>query len=92
MGTRCANLSARQQKLKKYAGLCPKCKKPLTIGVMNRVDELADRTEAEAKKFLVKNSISFRSLVPLPEIIADVLEIGVPSKAVTTVYNTLIKN
>ena len=36
---------------KKYAGLCPKCKKPLTIGVMNRVDELADRTEAEAKNF-----------------------------------------
>lgn len=73
---------------KKYGGLCPKCGKPLVIGVMNRVDALATRSEDEAKKL---PRIPYKSLVPLPEIIADVIGVGVASKAVQTVYHTLIK-
>lgn len=73
---------------KKYGGLCPKCGKPLTIGVMNRIEELAVRTEVEAKKL---NRIPYKSLVPLPEIIADVIGVGVASKAVIQIYDSLIK-
>lgn len=73
---------------KKYGGNCPKCGKPLIIGVMNRVAELATRSESEAKQL---NRIPFESLVPLPEIIADALGVGVASKKVVAIYGKLIK-
>ncbi len=72
---------------KKYGGNCPVCGKPLIIGVMNRVAELANRSEAEAKSL---RRIPYESLVPLPEIIADALSVGVASKKVGEVYDTLI--
>ena len=55
---------------------------------MNRVAELADRTEAEAKQL---KRIPFKSLVPLPEIIADAFDCGVNTKAVKAEYDKLIK-
>lgn len=73
---------------KKLKGICPKCKKQLTIGVMNRVDELSDRSDDEAKKF---SRIPYKNLVPLPEIISDALKVGVNSKAVASEYDNLIK-
>ena len=72
---------------KKLKGLCPKCKRPLVIGVLNRVAELADRTESQAKKI---NAIPYKSLVPLPEILADIYEVGVNTKTVKTEYDKLI--
>lgn len=74
---------------KKYGGLCPKCGKLLIIGVMNRVDALATRTEDEAKKL---TRVPYKSLVPLPEIIGDAIGVGVASKAVRQIYDNLIKN
>lgn len=71
----------------KYGGLCPKCGKPLIIGVMNRIEELAERSEAEARKL---DRIPFQSVVPLPEIIADVLGVGVSSKKVVIQYESLL--
>ncbi|KKQ27790.1 MAG: and RNA helicase protein [Candidatus Magasanikbacteria bacterium GW2011_GWC2_37_14] len=73
---------------RKLKNICPKCKKELVIGVMNRVTELADRTEEEAKKI---KHVPFKSLVPLPEIIADCFNCGVSTKRVKEVYNKLIK-
>ncbi len=78
--------SCPPEETKKYGGICPVCKKQMTIGVMNRVAELADRTEKESVR-----KIPFKSLVPLPEIIADVFEVGVASKRVKKEYNTLIQ-
>lgn len=71
---------------KRLQGICPKCRKPLTIGVMHRVADLADRTETEAKQL---RKIPYRSLVPLPEIIADTLQVGVGSRAVAAMYKEL---
>lgn len=68
---------------------CPVCKRQLTIGVMNRVHELADRTEAEAV-LLKDKRIAYRSLVPLPEILADVYGVGAGTKKVKTVYDQLV--
>lgn len=73
---------------KKLGGICPICKRPLTIGVMYRVEELADRTEIEAAS---ARRIPHRSLVPLPEIIADTLQLGVSAKKVQITYHQLIK-
>jgi len=46
-------------------GICPKCKQPLTIGVLNRVEELADRPEG----YVPKNCQKFLTLLPLSELI-----------------------
>lgn len=79
------------EETKKRKGICPVCGKPLTIGVEYRVHELADRTIEEAKKIALEQTrIPYTSVVPLPEIIADVYEIGVSSKKVTTEYDSLI--
>ncbi len=70
----------------KLDGLCPVCKKPLTIGVLNRVAKLADRTieEIPTGKF-----IPHRYIVPLREVIAQVYNIGVASKKVAAEYERL---
>ncbi len=87
-GHRACQFVCGPKETKRLGGICPKCKKELTIGVMNRVEELSDRGEDEAKKI---NKIPYKNLVPLAEIIADVLDMGVNSKAVQAEYNGLIK-
>jgi len=71
----------------KHSGMCPVCKKPLTIGVLSRIDELADR----ASGIKPKNAIPFKSLIPLQEIIAEVFSMGVNTKRVQGTYQELIK-
>ena len=65
-----------------YQGLCPECGKPVTVGVMARVEELADHAEGRRSP----NARAFVSLIPLPEVIAEARDMGVNSKAVQTVY------
>ena len=69
---------------------CPKCKKPLVIGVENRVHELADRTIDEVLKIKDK-FIPYKSLVPLPEILADTFGCGVNTKKVKVHYDDMVK-
>lgn len=70
-----------------HKGLCPVCGKPVTVGVMHRVEELADRPEG-AKSTRPQ---PFQSLIPLPEILAEVYGgIGVTSKRVEQGYQTLL--
>jgi len=67
--------------------LCPTCHKKLTIGVMHRVEELADRPEG----FIPKNAIPSIHLIPLEEIIAEALEVRVGTKAVDAEYERLVE-
>ena len=74
--------------------ICPVCGKELTIGVMHRVEELADRMEAEVNKGgipLSENVIPYRSLIPLQEIIAQAFKVGVKTKWVEKEYLRLIE-
>ncbi len=72
----------------KANGICPVCKKPLTIGVLHRVEELADRPEG----FRPENAMPYKSLIPLSEIISSVLGVDqLYSKKIWDVYNKLIK-
>jgi len=75
----------------KYKGICPKCKRKLTIGVEYRVHELADRTTEQVEK-IRDTQIPYKSLVPLPEIISDTIQKGVATKSVQTIYDALIRN
>jgi uncharacterized protein (TIGR00375 family) len=76
--------SPPQTKANNY--LCPICKKKLTVGVLHRVGEMADRAEG----FIPGDSIPSIHLVPLDEIIAESLGVGVGTKAVESEYERLI--
>lgn len=73
---------------KKYPdGRCPICRRPMTIGVASRVQDLADRkTFKQLKSFPAS-----KHLVPLREIIASAFGVGVQSKKVNLEYHRLIK-
>jgi len=74
---------------KKHQGICPVCKKPLTIGVLNRVEELADRPSGERPK----KSYPYIKLVELDKIIAEALDVkSRTSTKVKAEYDRLVKN
>ncbi len=90
-GHRACQFACPPDLTKKYKGICPKCKKKLTIGVMNRVEELADRTEEQARRAAgQKKFIPYKSLVPLAEILAESFGCGVNTKKVKTAYDNLL--
>jgi DNA helicase-2/ATP-dependent DNA helicase PcrA len=68
-------------------GRCPQCQKPLTLGVMHRVMDLADRPEGST----TPGSKPFESLVALPAILGEVLEVGSSSKKVERFYFRLLE-
>ncbi len=57
---------------RELGGACPVCGGPITVGVMSRVDELADRPAGERPE----GAAPFRSLVPLDEIAGEVVGAG----------------
>ncbi len=67
--------------------LCPVCGKRVTVGVLHRVEKLADR------KIGIKPrcGLPYHSLIPLAEIIAETLDVGTASKAVDREYQNLIR-
>jgi uncharacterized protein (TIGR00375 family) len=71
----------------KLNNICPNCKKPLTIGVDHRVEELADRPEG----FKPKDAKEYKRLIPLSELISNLIGKGIATKAVWDIFNKLIK-
>lgn len=67
---------------------CPRCGKHVTIGVVHRLEALADRDEG----YVLEKSPSYKRMVPLAEIIASTLGMGSDSATVMKEYSTLIKN
>jgi len=86
-GHRICGISLSPAESKKYNNICPNCGRPLTIGVLNRVEQLSDREEG----FKPENVIPFKSLVPLTEIIADALGTLVGTKQGEEEYKNLIE-
>ncbi len=69
-----------------HGGLCAQCGKPVTIGVMHRVEVLADELEGRRSP----RARPFRGLIPLPEILSEVLSVGAGSKRVQRAYMALL--
>jgi len=87
-GHRLCNISLSPEESRKLGKWCPVCKKPLTIGVLHRVEELADRSAG----YVPKGAIPFKSLIPLTEIISARTGIGqLYSKKIWVIYSQLIE-
>lgn len=87
-GHRKCNVCLTPAETKKLNGICPVCGKPLTIGVANRVYELSDRKGGVIPP---KTAGKVISLVPLPEILSEIMQVGPSSKSVTFEYENLIQ-
>ncbi len=67
--------------------LCPVCGQPLVLGVLHRVNKLADRPEG------VKPSTAMphEHIIPLAEILSEIYSCGPATKTVTTAYHRLLR-
>ena len=82
-GHRKCRLSLHPSETRRCNGVCPKCGKPVTVGVLHRVYELADREASKLPK-------PFYSIIPLPEILSEILGCGPSAKKVTVAYEELL--
>jgi uncharacterized protein (TIGR00375 family) len=85
-GHRLCNVCLKPSDTLKLRGVCPKCGKPLTIGVEYRVEQLADRPMG----FKPKDALPYHSLIPLSEILAKVINKGIATKEVWLEYNKIL--
>lgn len=77
-GHRKCNVCMKPHESIKHNEICPVCGKPLTIGVLNRVEKLADREMPQKPE----GAPDFEYIIPLPEIISEFTGTGPSSKGV----------
>lgn len=86
-GHRNCDVRSWPNKTREQGGICPICEKPLTLGVLYRVEELADRPEGvKPKKYH-----PYDNIIPLVEILSEVLKVGPNSKKVMENYRNLLE-
>lgn len=86
-GHRKCNVSMSPTEAKKYNYICPVCRRKLTLGVLHRVEELADREDG----YTPKGAVPFVHAVPLREIIASVSGKSEASVYVLKAYEKLLE-
>jgi len=88
-GHRKCNISLSTEQAERFNSICPVCRKKLTKGVEQRVNELADRPI----NYKPSNTPGFLRLLPLSDIITSVINAGSPStQAVWKIYNSLVNS
>jgi uncharacterized protein (TIGR00375 family) len=85
-GHRLCGIRFSPQETKEHKGRCPKCGKPLTVGVMSRVEQLADRPQG----YIPSSAIPYKNLIPFVEIIAEAKGVSKGSVAVERDYRSYI--
>lgn len=85
-GHRNCNARVSPKEAIKNRNLCPVCGRKITVGVMHRVEELADRPEG----FAPDDAVPFKNMIPLSQIIADARGVGEQSVAVEREYALLV--
>lgn len=85
-GHRACGTRLNPQETLKHQGLCPVCAKAVTVGVMSRVEALADRPEGTKPP----RGRPYYNLIPLPEVIAQAKGTGVNSKSVQELYQKIL--
>ncbi|MCD6571011.1 MAG: UvrD-helicase domain-containing protein [Deltaproteobacteria bacterium] len=87
-GHRTCDVALSPEETKGLGGICPVCGKPLTIGVLNRVMALSDREEGK----MPDKARPFYSLIPLAEILGEIMHVGPTSIKVRSCYDRLVRH
>jgi DNA helicase-2/ATP-dependent DNA helicase PcrA len=85
-GHRACGVRLEPAETRRMDGLCPSCGKPLTVGVMHRVEELADRQDEGRGG----RTDPFRCLVPLPEVVGEIRGTGPKTRGVEQAVTQLV--
>lgn len=88
-GHRLCNVVMSPAESAQHKNICPKCGRKMTIGVLNRVEQLAATDRPEG--YVRKDAIPFKSLIPLSEIIAELNGFPLASRKTWQIYNALIE-
>jgi uncharacterized protein (TIGR00375 family) len=86
-GHRVCGVALSPEEYRRVLGRCPSCGKALTGGVASRVEALADRPPG----FVPPGAVPNVHLVPLDELLGDVLGKGPATKSVTTLWDRLVE-
>ncbi|MEM4263380.1 MAG: endonuclease Q family protein [Candidatus Woesearchaeota archaeon] len=86
-GHRTCNISMHPKESLQHKKICPVCKKQMTIGVLHRVEELADKPEG----YKPASAKPYKNLIPLSELIAHGISSPVASQKTWRIYNELMK-
>ncbi|MDR5709390.1 MAG: endonuclease Q family protein [Armatimonadota bacterium] len=86
-GHRACGVRLHPRETRALGGRCPKCGRPVTVGVLHRVESLADRPE----ETVPPGRPPYRNLIPLEEILAEALEQGVGTVRVREEYLKLVE-
>ena len=85
-GHRACQVRLEPHETRAGGGTCSVCGKPLTVGVMHRVEVLSDRGDDAPPA----TAGGVQSLVPLPEVLSELYEVGSKSKRVSQHYEQLL--
>jgi uncharacterized protein (TIGR00375 family) len=85
-GHRLCKVRLAPKETRQLGNKCPKCGKSVTVGVMNRVEQLADRPEG----FTPDSAIPYKNLIPFDEIIAEAKGVSKSSVSVERDYRALL--
>ena len=85
-GHRKCDIRVEPEQTRELGTICPRCGKPLTVGVLHRVAELADRPPG----YRPPGAAGFTNLIQLPEIMGEILATGPKSKKVTGEIGRLV--
>lgn len=86
-GHRKCGVRLSPEQSRRHSGRCPRCGQPLTLGVLHRVEELADAPAGR----LPERAADFISLVPLEDILSELLEVGPKTKKVANATRRLLE-
>lgn len=87
-GHRKCDVSFEPTESLKHDNVCPECGKPLTIGVLHRVEALADRSRPEQPA----GAAGYRYIIPLPEVLGEIEDVGPNTKTVRRKYRRVISD
>lgn len=81
-GHRKCEVCLNPEKTQVLGGICPECGRTLTLGVLNRVQELAIRPEG----YRPENRHPYKNIIPLADILSEIFDLGPKSKKVLEAY------